>query len=103
MGPWRPDQKKKKKRRSVKLLYITFLHSVLSNLVLYPEELDPEIFYFQWPVRTKIERMYQNILKEDNVDHNFLRCSYLQEKNFEVMHSEIVLDKVDLECQNLPE
>ena len=29
------------------LLYITFLCAVLSTIVLYPEELDPEIFYFR--------------------------------------------------------
>ena len=75
----------------------------MSTLGLYPEDNVTEIFYFQWPAKTKMQCMFQKILKEDNVDHNFLRCSYLQEKNFEVMHSEIVLDKVDLECQNLPE
>ena len=42
------------KVRSGELLYITFIHSGLSTLGLYPEELDPENFYFQWPTRTKI-------------------------------------------------
>ena len=62
------------KGMSVELIYITFLCGGFSTLGIYPEELDPEIFYFQWPVRTKMQRLYQNILKEGNGDHNFLRC-----------------------------
>ena len=34
--------------RSAELLYITFLHVGFSTLELYPEELVPENFYFQW-------------------------------------------------------
>ena len=43
--------------RSEKLLDITFLNSGLYTLGLYPEELVPEIFYFQWADRTKIKHM----------------------------------------------
>ena len=45
------------------LLYITFLHAGFSTLGLYREELDPENFYFQWPSRTKMQRLYQKFLK----------------------------------------
>ena len=31
------------------IIYITFIHDVFSTLGLNPEELDPEIFCFQWP------------------------------------------------------
>ena len=62
------------KCRGRELLYINFLRYGLSNLVLYPEELDTEKFHIQWPARTKMQRMYQDLLKEGNGDHNFLRC-----------------------------
>ena len=67
---------------SVELLYITFLHAGLSTLGLYPEDLDSEIFYFQWPARTKTQRKYQKFSKEGNGNHNFLSCPYLQDNNF---------------------
>ena len=41
--------------------------------------------------------MYQNLLKEGNGHHKFLRCPDLRDNDFEVLHSEITLDKVDLE------
>ena len=31
------------------LLYINFLLSILCTLELYPEDLDPDFFNFQWP------------------------------------------------------
>ena len=40
--------------------------------------------------------MYQRFLKEDNVDHKFLRCPYFRDNNFEVLRSSITLDKFDL-------
>ena len=43
------------KGSSGELLYIAFLHDLLSTIALYPEELDPENFYFQWPDRTKMK------------------------------------------------
>ena len=52
------------KGRSGELIYITFLHYGLYSIGLYPEELDPENVYFQWPARTKIQQMYHDILKE---------------------------------------
>ena len=42
--------------------------------------------------------MYQNLLKEFNGDHKFLRCPDLRDNNFGVLHSAIELDKVGLEC-----
>ena len=37
-------------------------------------------------------------MKEGNGDQKYLRCTDLQDNNFEVMNSEIALDKVYLEC-----
>ena len=42
--------------------------------------------------------MYQNLLKEGSGDHKYLSCQDLQELFFEVLRSEIELDKVDLVC-----
>ena len=55
------------KGRIGKLLYITFMHAGFSTFVIYPEDLDPENFYFQWPARIKIQRMHQNLLKKVTV------------------------------------
>ena len=43
--------------------------------------------------------MYQNILKEGDGAHNYLRCLDLRYNNFEVLRPEISLDKVDLVCE----
>ena len=51
------------KVRIGELLYINFLRAELSTLVLYPEDIDTENFYFQWHARTKIQRMYHKFLK----------------------------------------
>ena len=73
--------------RSGELLYITFIHSVLSTIGLYSEELAPENFSFQWPDRTQTQLTHQKILKEGNGDQKYLRCIDIQDNNFEVMHS----------------
>ena len=44
---------------------------------LYHEELVPYNLYFQWPDRTKMQHMYQKLLKEGNGDNKYLRCTYL--------------------------
>ena len=44
-----------------------------------------------------MRHMHQKFLKEGNVGHKFLRCTYIWDNNFEFMRSEIVLDKFDLE------
>ena len=59
------------KGSSGELIYITFLHSGLYTRALYPEYIDCVNFYFQWPARTKIQRMYQKLLKEGNVNKKF--------------------------------
>ena len=41
--------------------------------------------------------MYQNIFKESDSNHKFLRFPYLQDKNFEVLRSSTALDKVGLD------
>ena len=53
---------------SEELIYITFLHAGIYSIGLYPEELDPENFYFQWQDRTKVQHMYQ-FKKKGNGDH----------------------------------
>ena len=42
--------------------------------------------------------MYNDILKEFNGDHKFLRCTNLRNNSFEFMRSTIALDKLDLVC-----
>ena len=81
---------------SRELIYITFVHSVISNLGIYHEELVTEKLCFQCPVRTKIQRMYHNVLTEVNGNNKYLMCPNLQYNNFEVLHSAIELDKADL-------
>ena len=49
--------------RSVEILYITFLHSVISTIVLYPEDLVTENFYLQLLEINKMQCMYQSIFK----------------------------------------
>ena len=49
--------------RSGELLDITFLHSGTSTLGIYPEDIFAEIFYFQLPARTKMQRIYHNLFK----------------------------------------
>ena len=66
------------------------------NIGPYPEEIVTDHLYFQWPDITKMKRMYQKLLKEGNVNHNHLRCTDLQDNNFEVLSSSITLDEVDL-------
>ena len=82
---------------SGELLQITCFYAGLSTLGRYPEEIGQENIYFQWPARTKHQRMYQRFLKEGNGDHSILRCPDLQDSNFEVLSSTIELYKVNLE------
>ena len=70
----------------------------MSTLVLYPEELDPENFCFQWPTRIKMQLVHQFFFKERNGDHKSLRCPDLQYNNFEVMRSESALGKINHNC-----
>ena len=41
--------------------------------------------------------LYQNLFKEGNGDHKYLMFTDIRDNNFEVLHSAIALDKVDLE------
>ena len=43
-----------------------------------------------------MKRMFQDILKYGDGDHNYLRCPDIWDKNFEVMHSAISLYEVDM-------
>ena len=45
-----------------------------------------------------MQRMYQNILKEGNGDHKYLRCPDIWDNNFEVLRPSITSDKIDLDC-----
>ena len=80
------------------LIYITFLHAGMSTLGIYPKELSPEKFFFRWPGRTKMHRIYERIFKEYNGYHNYLRCPYIQDYNFEVLRSDFALGKLYLAC-----
>ena len=55
--------------RCGELLNITFIHAGMSTLGLYPEMIVPGSCYFKWPARTKIQCIYQIILKEEDGDH----------------------------------
>ena len=68
----------------------------MSTLGLYSEEFNSENVYFWWPVRTKIQHIYQIIFKEVNGYHKYLRFTYIQDNNFEFLRSDIALNKVDL-------
>ena len=52
------------KVRSGELIYIKFLHSGLSTIGLYPEEFDPENFYFQRPLRIKCNTCIRGFLNK---------------------------------------
>ena len=66
--------------KNVELIYITFLHAVMSTLSSFPEDINTEMFLSRQPDRTKIHRICQRILREGNGDHKYLRCPYLQDK-----------------------
>ena len=96
------------KGRSVELLYITFIHAGLSTTGIYPEDLDPEKFYFQWPARTKMKCFYQEVFKEGDGDHKFLRCPDLKTKNLSLCIKKPHCIRLTLSVQkllklNLPE
>ena len=57
------------------LLYISFLRDEISTLLIHPEEIVIENYYFQWPVRKIMQHIYQKILKEVNGNHKYLSCS----------------------------
>ena len=82
--------------RSGELLYFNFLVAEISTLALYPEYILQENFYFQWPSISKIQDMYQKLLKGVNGNHKYLRCPDPRENYFEVMRPSIALINVDL-------
>ena len=51
--------------------------------------------------RTKMQQIYQRVLKELNGVQKYLRCPDLRDKKFEVMRSDIKLDKVYLVCAEI--
>ena len=55
--------------KSGEQLYIHFIHDGMFNLGLYPGDIATENIYFQWPGRTKTQRIYQRLLKEGNDNH----------------------------------
>ena len=84
--------------RSGEIINNTFIHVVMSTLGVYPEDIVPEKFYFQWPDRNKIQIIYQRILKEFNSDHNYLRFLDLRDNNFKILRLKNSLDKVHFLC-----
>ena len=85
-------------RRQWRKIYITFLRAGMSTLGIYPKQLVPKYYYFRWTSRNKIQRIYWELLKGGNIDHKYLSCPYLQGNNFDIIHSAIPLEKVDLVC-----
>ena len=45
-----------------------------------------------------MQRIYQRLLKEGNDDHKYLSFPDLRDKNFDILHSAIALNEVDLAC-----
>ena len=45
--------------------------------------------------------MYQNLFKEGNGDHKFLKCAYLLDNNFDILPLTIALYKAELECTEI--
>ena len=70
----------------------------MSTLRLEPEDIISEIYYFQLPSGTKMLCIYEELLKEGDVDHKYLRFPDLRYKGFDILRSYITLDKVDLVC-----
>ena len=62
------------------LLCIKFPHKYMTTIGLYPEELDPEHFYFQCPGRNKIHCIYQILVKEENFDQSTSDVQILEVK-----------------------
>ena len=80
------------------LLFIEFLHAGMATLGIYLEELYPYNFLFQWPVRTKIHRIYQRLLKKVNSDQKHLKWTDLWDEYFEVICTSISWEKINLKC-----
>ena len=83
---------------SVELLCISFICYGIYTLVIYPKEIHPETFYFQWPGRTKIQHISQRILKEVNGAHKQSMCKDICNNNFKVLFSSTTLNRADLGC-----
>ena len=56
--------------------------------------------FFHWPGRTKMHHIYQNILKEGNSGHKYLRCPYLWHINIEILLIAIAQYKIDIVCSD---
>ena len=82
--------------KSGELLYITFIHEGMAIIRIYPEEIDPEYLSFQWTIKTTMHCIYQRLLKEVNGDHKYLRCLCIKDKHFNIMCTDIALDRVNL-------
>ena len=67
--------------KSGELLYITFLHAIMSTLRPYPEELVPETFSLQWPARTKMQRFIRIFWKKLMVIINNYDVQIFETKN----------------------
>ena len=76
-------------RYELKLLYNIFIRAGMSTLGIYSEKIVPYHFYFQCPVRNKLQRMYQKLLKKVNGDHKYFCLPDLQYNNCDIMRSEI--------------
>ena len=75
----------------------------MAPIGLYPEDLDPEIIFFQWTGSTKMYHIYLRLFKEGNHNQNYLKCLDLQDNNIEVLLTDITLDKIKLACADTVE
>ena len=67
----------------------------------FPEKLDPDNFFLQCPVRTKIQHIWHSVLKEGNGDHKYLVCLDLWYNSFDFICTSISLDKLGLSCAEI--
>ena len=64
----------------------------MSTILTFPEDIDPENIFFQWPDRAKNWHIYQRIFKEGNGDHKYLWCPDVGDNNFDVLRTSIALN-----------
>ena len=62
---------------------------------IYPEDIDPEHFFFWLHGSPKVHCIYQRFLKEGNIDNKYLRCPSLWYNNFNILQTDVVLDKTE--------
>ena len=70
----------------------------MSTIGLYPEELDPDNFYFWWIDRNIMQCIYQRPLKKGNIYHKFLKFPYIQDNYFDILRPDRSLGNIEMVC-----